>query len=46
MKGISWQKPLQSRAELEKWTANNQPYYKKPIPEVVQFFADRYGIRK
>ena len=46
MKGISWRKPLRSRAELEKWTANNQPYYMKPIPEVVQFFSDRYGIRE
>ena len=45
MQGLSWRKPLLSCAELEKWTADNQSYYKKPIPEVVQFFAERYGIR-
>ena len=45
MKGLSWRKPLLSRAELEKWVADNQPYYKKPIPEVVQYFVDRYKIR-
>ena len=45
MAGQSWRKPFQSRAELEAWCADNQPYYKNPIPEVVSFFAERYGIR-
>ena len=45
MAGRSWRKPLQSRDDLEAWCADNQPYYKKPILEVVQFFVDRYGIR-
>lgn len=45
MKGLSWRKLLLSRVELEKWVADNQPYYKKPIPEVVQYFVDRYKIR-
>ena len=43
--GLSWHKPFTSMKELEKWCAGNQPYYKKPIPEVVQYFAARYGIR-
>ena len=45
MAGRSWRKPLKTRAELEVWCAANQPYYKKTIPEVVSFFADRYGIK-
>ena len=46
MNGQSWKKPLRTRAELEKWCADNQPYYKKPIPEVVDYFAHHYGIRE
>ena len=45
MAGQSWRKPFRSLAELEVWCADNQPYYKNPIPEVVSFFAERYGIR-
>ena len=45
MAGQSWRKPFRSRAELEAWCADNQPYYKNPISEVVSFFAERYGIR-
>lgn len=43
--GRSWRKPFKTRAELEAWCKDNQPYYKTAIPEVVQFLADRYGIR-
>lgn len=45
MGGRSWRKPLRTRSELEAWCADNQPYYKEPVPEVVSYFADRYGIR-
>ena len=45
MIGQSIHKPFKDRKELEKWCCDNQPYYKKPIPEVVEFFAKRYGIR-
>lgn len=45
MSGQSWKKPFRSLSELERWCADNQPYYKKPIPEVVRYFAERYGIR-
>ena len=44
MEGRSWRRPFRSRAELETWCKDNQPYYKQTIPEVVSFFADRYGI--
>ena len=46
MMGMSLRKPFTSRAELETWCKDNQPYYKQTIPEVVLFFADRYGIRE
>lgn len=45
MAGQSWRKPFHTRAELEKWCCDNQPYYKKPVPEVVDYFTSRYGIR-
>jgi hypothetical protein len=30
--------PLKTRAEVAKWTAYEQPYYKKQIPEVINYF--------
>jgi len=45
MNGQSWRKPIRSREELVKWCADNQPYYKQPVPEVVEHFCGRYGIR-
>ena len=46
MAGQSWRKALRIRNELEVWCKDNQPYYKQTIPEVVQYFADRYGIKE
>lgn len=40
----SWKKPITTRKELAKWCADNQPYYKKIIPEVVEYFATVYNI--
>lgn len=34
-----------SKEELKKWCADNQPYYKKHIPEVVKYFADKLNIK-
>ena len=45
MTGQSWQKPFASKAELKAWCADNQPYYKKPIPEVYNHFAKIYNLR-
>lgn len=42
--GKSWMKPMSTKAEIKKYTADNQSYYKKAIPEVVAYFCDRYGI--
>ncbi len=39
MNGDSWQKPFTSKEELKKWCMDNQPYFKKYIPDVVNYFA-------
>lgn len=45
MSGNSWQKSLRNKKELKKWCMENQPYYKKYIPEVVNYFANKYNIK-
>lgn len=39
MSGGSWMKPFTSREEVKKWCMDNQSYYKKYIPDVVNYFA-------
>ena len=34
----SWQKPFTTKAEVKAWTMDNQPYYKKYVPDVVSYF--------
>lgn len=41
MKGNSWQKPFKSKEEIKKWCMDNQPYYKKHIPDVVNYFNEK-----
>lgn len=41
MSGQSWQKPFKDREELKRWCMDNQPYYKKYIPEVVNYFYSK-----
>lgn len=36
---------IKDKKELKKWCMDNQPYYKKYIPEVVNYFADKYNIK-
>ena len=45
MTGRSWRKPFRTRKALAEWCADNQPYYKSEVPEVVEYFAVLYGIR-
>jgi hypothetical protein len=45
MRGESWQKPVKTKAELSKFTKENQPYYKNSIPEVNAYFARKYGLK-
>jgi hypothetical protein len=41
MEGNSWQKPFSSKDEIKKWCIDEQPYYKKHIPDVVEYFVQR-----
>lgn len=41
MDGNSWQKPFTSKEEIKKWCMDNQPGYKKYIPEVVNYFNNK-----
>lgn len=34
----SWQKPFTTKEEVKKWCMDNQPFYKKYIPDVVNYF--------
>lgn len=38
-------RPFKTKAELKVWCMDNQPYYKKAIPDVVAYFAQRYQLR-
>ena len=40
----SWHSPITSEKELREWCKDNQPYYKKEIPEVVKYFKIKYKI--
>ena len=44
MSGESWREPLKNKKELAEWVVENQPYYKKPIKEVVDYFAEKYNL--
>ena len=45
MIGQAIHKPFKTRRDLETWCCEEQPYYKKEaIPEVVEYFAKRYGL--
>ena len=43
--GQSWHHPITTLPELKEWCKDNQPYYKKHIPEVVKYFKDKYNIK-
>jgi hypothetical protein len=43
--GNSWKKPMTTKAELKEWCMDNQPGYKKHIPDVVNYFAKKYNIK-
>ena len=37
-------KKFTTKEELKKWCMENQPYYKKHIPEVVKYFCNKLNI--
>ena len=36
--GLYWHAPFKNREELKLWCMDNQPYYKKYIKDVVDYF--------
>lgn len=44
MSNNSFIKPFKDKKELAEWCADNQPYYKKVIPDVVNYFVNKYNI--
>ena len=44
MNGESWKKPFKDKSELKIWLKENQPYYKKNIPEVLTYFSNKYNL--
>ena len=36
--GRSWKEPFKTPAELKEWCTDHQPYYKKHITEVFNYF--------
>lgn len=44
MRGRSWRRPFSTREELAGWCRDNQPYYKKRIADVNNYFAEMYGL--
>jgi hypothetical protein len=45
MKGQSWWQPFKNKDELKTFLRDEQPYYKKDIPEVIKYFSKKYGIK-
>lgn len=45
MKNQSWKKPFKNIKELTEYCISNQPYYKKRVPEVIRYFAQKYNIK-
>ena len=43
--GQSHFKTITTKQQLKEFCMNNQPYYKKYIPEVVNYFANYYNIK-
>lgn len=45
MTGQSWHDPFKTKKEMSDYLKDAQPYYKKPIPEVNEYFAAKYGLK-
>ncbi len=46
MRGEAIKMPFKDLADLKKWVGENTPYYHKPVPDVVKYFANKYGIKE
>lgn len=45
MSGESYIRPFLTKKELVAHIKDAQPYYKKSIPEVNEYFAERYNLK-
>ena len=45
VRALSWREPFRNKQELADWCRDNQPYYKKRIPEVNSHFARMYNLK-
>lgn len=45
MNGRSYIKPFRNKEEMSWHIVANQPYYKRKIPEVIDYFAEKYGLK-
>lgn len=45
MNGEATRKPFKNKQELADWCRDNQSYYKKRIPEVNNYFAQKYNLK-
>ena len=45
MRGQSWKKLFQTKEELKEWCKDNQPYYKKYIPSVYNYFLKKTNFK-
>jgi hypothetical protein len=44
MNNSSFINPFKTKDEIKKWCMDNQPYYKKYIPDVVKYFIEKAGL--
>lgn len=45
MSGEAIQKPFVNKQELADWCKDNQPYYKKKISDVNNYFTQKYNLQ-
>lgn len=45
MKACSYIKAFQTLDEMTRYIVSHQPYYKEKIPEIIEYFGDRYGLK-
>lgn len=44
MRNQSHMKPFKTKDEIKKWATENQPYYKKYVPDVVNYFTNKANL--
>lgn len=44
MYGEAIQKPFRTKEEMAAFVTNHQPFYKKRIPGVIEYFAEKYNL--